>query len=326
MPTALITGVAGQDGTILSAMLARDGVDVVGLIKPGSNVTLLRRYVPDVRLVEQDLADLHGLTALVSEVKPDELYNLGGFTAPAESWEHQEEVQRINVDAVEAILNALRAHSPRTRMFQASSASVFEGVDRIPQDERTEFTPKTPYGESKLAAMQLVDEARERDGLFTTAGILYNHESPIRGDNFVTRRVTKAVARISRGLQDSLELGDIEVARDWGWAPDYVRGMRLMLAAEVPRDYVLASGISHRLSFFIRRAFESVGILNWADYVTSASDRKRSVDTNRLVGDTSAIKRDLGWRPTMDFDDMVRAMVAYDLALLDDPEALWTTF
>ena len=326
MPTALITGVAGQDGTILSAMLARDGVDVVGLIKPGSNVTLLRRYVPDVRLVEQDLADLQGLTALVSEVKPDELYNLGGFTAPAESWEHQEEVQRINVDAVEAILNALRAHSPRTRMFQASSASVFEGVDRIPQDERTEFTPKTPYGESKLAAMQLVDEARERDGLFTTAGILYNHESPIRGDNFVTRRVTKAVARISRGLQDSLELGDIEVARDWGWAPDYVRGMRLMLAAEVPRDYVLASGISHRLSFFIRRAFESVGILNWADYVTSASDRKRSVDTNRLVGDTSAIKRDLGWRPTMDFDDMVRAMVAYDLALLDDPEALWTTF
>ena len=325
MTTALITGAAGQDGMILSAMLERDGVQVTALVKPGTDTSLLRRYAPAAAVVEQDLADADGLHALVREANPDQLFNLGAFTAPAQSFGNEAEVHQVNVDAVAAIIAGIRESGGRTRLFQASSAAIFEGVDYYPQDETTEPRAKTPYAESKLEAMRLVQQARQ-DGLFAVAGILYNHESPLRGANFVTRKVSMAVARIAAGLQDHLELGDIDVARDWGWAPDVVRAMRLMLEADVPSDYVLASGISHRLSFFVRRAFETVGIADWAPYVRSTADNRRPVDTNRLVGNSRKAWLDLGWRPLMDFDDMVRAMVRHDQALLEDPDALWTAF
>ena len=173
--------------------------------------------------------------------------------------------------------------------------------------------------------MDLVDQAR-KDGLFAVCGILYNHESPLRGEQFVTRRVSMAVARIAAGLQQSLELGDIEVARDWGWAPDYTRAMTLMLRTDVPHDYVLATEISHRLSFFLTKAFAAVGIEDWRDFVVSSVDRKREVDTNLLVGNSTAAYRELGWRHTVGFDDMAAAMVRHDVALLADPNALWTDF
>ena len=319
---ALITGAAGQDGTILSTMLSRDGIAVTGVIKPGSDAGHLRRYAPGVQVIECDLADADALQRCVADLCPDEVYNLGGFTAPGESWQHQDEVRRINVDAVAALLMGLRQGNPSGRFFQASSASIFEGVDRAPQTETFEPQPKSPYAVSKAEAMQLVSQARQ-DGLFAVSGILYNHESPLRGENFVTRRVSMGVARIAAGLQDRLELGDIEVARDWGWAPDYVRAMRLMLAADEPKDYLLATGISHRLSFFIKQAFAAVGITDWSDLVVSTTDRNRPVDTNLLVGDSRAAYVDLGWRHTVAFDDMAQAMVAHDQALLRDPEAVW---
>ena len=319
---ALITGAAGQDGTILATQLARVGAEVTGLVKPGTDTGLLRQYVPGITVAECDLGDADALRALVLDVAPDEIYNLGGFTAPGESWHHQEEVQRINVDAVAAMLDALR-QLPATRMFQASSASIFEGVDRAPQVERSRRAPQTPYARSKADAMALVDQARAEQGAFAVCGILYNHESPLRGEGFVTRRITVGVARIAAGLQDVIELGDIEVARDWGWAPDYVRGMQLMLRADVPHDYVLATGISHRLSFFLGKAFRAAGIQDWAPHVVSASDRKRANDTNMLVGDSRAAYVELGWRHTVDFDDMAAIMVHHDMALLRDPDAVW---
>lgn len=325
MTTALITGAAGQDGMILSAMLHRDGVRVIAVVKPGTDATLLLRYAPDATIVEQDLADTSGLRSLVRDARPDQLFNLGAFTAPAQSFGNEAEVHAVNVDAVAAIIAGIRESGGGTRMFQASSAAIFEGVDYYPQDETTEPRAKTPYAESKLEAMRLVQQAR-RDGLYAVAGILYNHESPLRGANFVTRKVTMAVARIAAGQQDHLELGDLDVARDWGWAPDVVRAMRLMIDADVPSDYILASGISHRLSFFVRRAFESVGISDWAPYVRSTSDNLRPVDTNRLVGNSRKAWLDLGWRPLMDFDDMVRAMVRHDEELIRDPSALWSDF
>ena len=319
---ALVTGAAGQDGTILATLLAREGADVVGLVKPGTDASLLLRYAPGTVIVECDLGDAGALRSAVLEAAPDELYNLGGFTAPGESWHHQEEVRRINIDAVATLLDALQA-LPGTRLFQASSASIFEGVDVSPQTERSRRAPQTPYAQSKSEAMDLVNRARADRGAFAVCGILYNHESPLRGEGFVTRRISRAVARIAAGQQDVLELGDVETARDWGWAPDYVRGMMLMLRADVPHDYVLATGISHRLSFFLAKAFRAAGIDDWRPHVVSTSDRTRSGDTNILVGDSRAAYLELGWRHTVDFDSMAGLMVAHDMALLDDADALW---
>lgn len=326
MVTALITGAAGQDGLILSAMISREGGSVTALVKPGSDCSLLHRYAPTATVVELDLADSAGLRALVAESRAAWVVNFGAFTAPDKSFGNEDEVRHVNVDAVDAILNGIRDSGGSTRLFQASSAAIFEGVDYYPQDEQTVPQPKSPYAQSKLEALELVREARERDGIFAVSGILYNHESPLRGPQFVTRKVTIAAARIAAGLQDRLELGNIDVARDWGWAPDVVRGIRLMLEADEPRDYILASGISHRLSFFVRRAFETVGISDWTPYVVSTSDNLRSVDTNRLVGNSRQAWLDLGWRPLMDFDDMVRAMVQHDVELIENPEALWLGF
>ena len=318
---ALVTGAAGQDGTILATQLIRAGWDVIGLVKPGTDASVLRRYAPSAELVDCDLGEVDALRALVIEAAPDEVYNLGGFTAPGESWNHKDEVRRINVDAVAALLSAMENLSG-SRMFQASSASIFEGVDRSPQTERSERAPRSPYAQSKSDAMDLVDAARDR-GIHAVCGILYNHESPLRGEGFVTRRITTAVARIAAGLQDVVELGDIETARDWGWAPDYVRAMQLMVRADVPHDYVLATGISHRLSFFLAKAFDAAGIRDWQQHVLSTTDRNRLVDTNILVGDSRAAYLELGWRHSIDFDSMAGIMVRHDMDLLADPESLW---
>lgn len=317
---ALVTGAAGQDGTILCTGLMRDGFSVTALVKPGTNLTLLRRYVPDVDVIEADLADDALLREIVDQQKPERVFNLGGFTSPSASWDAPDEVHQVNVTAVAILLEA--CEKVGARMFQASSASIFEGADKSPQTERSDRAPRSPYAVSKAAAMDLVNAARDR-GVFAVSGILYNHESPLRGENFVTRKISMAVARISAGMQDVIELGDVETARDWGWAPDYVCGMRLMLDADVPHDYVLATGISHRLSFFIAKAFAAAGITDWQRHVDAHSDRKHSGDTNILVGDSRSAYLELGWRHTVDFDSMAGIMVRQDMELLRDPEALW---
>ena len=322
---ALITGAAGQDGTILATMLAREGAEVIGLVKPGTHCQHLTRYVPGIQLAEIDLADVDALREVVTGTAPTEVYNLGGFTAPAESWNRSEEVHLINVESVHAMLDALAAMEHEPRFFQASSSHIFEGTDRSPQDETFELSPASPYAKSKADALNLVRTFREERGLFAVSAIMYNHESPLRSENFVTRKVSMAAARIAAGRQSVLELGDIEVARDWGWAPDFVRGMRSMMAADRPSDYILATGISHRLSFFVEKAFAAAGIDDWRDYVVAAGS-DRPVDTNKMVGDPRRAYLELGWRHTVDFDSMAAAMVAYDQALLVDPDVLWEGF
>ena len=322
---ALITGAAGQDGTILATMLARQDAHITGLVKPGTEYGRLMRFVPDIEIVEIDLSDTDSLRDVVKETAPTHIWNFGGFTAPGESWNNQEEVHRINVDAVEALLSCAAELKQPARVFQASSSHIFEGTDRSPQTEAFKLSPHSPYARSKADALELVRTYREDGRLFAVSGILYNHESPLRGENFVTRKVSKAVARIAAGQQDVLELGDIEVARDWGWAPDYVRAMVLMLQADKPRDFVLATGISHRLSFFVQKAFGAAGIADWRERViTSPSDRP--VDTNKMVGDSRAAYLELGWRHTVDFDSIAERMVRHDIELLADPAALWLGF
>jgi GDPmannose 4,6-dehydratase len=318
----LITGAAGQDGTILATQLAREGHDVLGLIKPGTSQERLLRYVPEIQLAEIDLENLEGLRDVVSQFLPTHIYNFGGFTAPGESWDHQDEVRRVNVGAVAELLGAASRLRTPARFFQASSSHIFEGTDRSPQDESFELSPHSPYAQSKAEALQLVRQARER-GLFAVSGILYNHESPLRTEHFVTRKVTRAAARIAAGLQETLELGDVEVARDWGWAPDYVRAMRLMLEADSAQDYVLATGISHRLSFFVEKAFAAAGVSDWQERVVTSRAHHRPVDTNKMVGDSRSAYLNLGWRHTVDFDSIACRMVEFDEQLLVDDEALW---
>jgi GDPmannose 4,6-dehydratase len=323
----LITGIAGQDGTILSAMLTREGHEVIGLVKPGTDVSLVRGYTPDALIIECDLADDASLRKTVIDVAPDQIFNFAGISSIMESVNNPELTHQINVVAVQAIVDAMRTLSrsgtTQPRLVAAASGTIFEGVDKAPQTEASEISPSSPYAKSKAAVIEMLRGVRQEEGLFTVSAILYNHESPLRGPNFVTRKITMAVARIAAGLQSELELGDIETARDWGWAPDYVQGMRLMLGAEQPKDYLLATGISHRLSFFIAKAFAAAGINDWRDLVVSTSENKRHVDTNLLVGDSRAAVIELGWRHTVDFDSMAAIMVRHDMALLDDPDALW---
>ena len=323
---ALITGVAGQDGTILSRMLERDGHEVVGMVKPGTDTEVLQRYAPSVTIINVELADSSAMTEAVVSIAPDQIFNFGGISSIVESINNPEMTRQVNVGSVAAILDGMRAlkkDGKESRLVTAASGTIFEGVDRAPQTETMEPEPKSPYAQSKAEVIAMLRSVREQEGLFATSAILYNHESPLRGEGFVTRKISMAVAKIAAGQQSVLELGDIEVARDWGWAPDYVRAMRLMLQTDDPQDYVLATGISHRLSFFIDKAFEAVGITDWHHLVVSTADNQRKADTNLLVGDSRSAYINLGWRHTVDFDSMAAAMVAYDVELLKDPDALW---
>jgi len=322
---ALITGVAGQDGTLLSQMLLADGYEVIGLVKPGHDITSFQRYAPAAIVQPCDLGDSLSLERLIIDVSPDEIYNLGGISSLSEAAAHPELTRRINVGAVEVMLKAI-GHLARlgkeVRFVQAASGTVFEGTEVSPQDELTPRCPLTPYAIGKAETLERIDASR-REGLFATAAILYNHESPLRGEGFVTRRITQAVARIAAGHQESLELGNLDVSRDWGWAPDYVRGMRAMLRADVPHDYVLATGESHELTEFIALAFQAVGISEWRPLVRSVDDLRRHTDPTLLRGDSSRAYSELSWQHTRSFAEIASAMVAYDQLLLDDPQALW---
>ena len=289
----------------------------------------LRSYAPGIELVECDLKDRDLLVSLVRDFEPTQTFNFGGISSITDSIRDPETTWEVNVGSVEALIEGIRYLAKRDsnltpRLVTAASGTIFEGADRSPQNEETEPSPHSPYAKSKSSVIQLSRNIRDSETLFLTSAILYNHESPLRGENFVTRKISKAVARIAAGEQSILELGDIEVARDWGWAPDYVRAMRLMLKADRPMDYVLATGISHRLSYFIDRAFASVGISNWSNLVVSTESNQRNSDTNLLVGDSRRAYLELGWRHTVDFDRMVTTMVEYDQLLLKHPDAVWS--
>jgi GDPmannose 4,6-dehydratase len=319
---ALITGAAGQDGILLSQQLLAEGARVTGLVKPGADGVVLSRYAPDVRIVECDLADNRALAHVIAEASADEIYNLGGVSSIVESIENPELTRRVNVGAVETILQTMRGSSKPVKFVQAASGTIFEGTDVSPQDESTPRSPKTPYAQAKARSLELIDAARG-EGLFATAAILYNHESPLRGEGFVTRRITQGAARIAAGLQEHLELGNIDVSRDWGWAPDYVRGMRAMLRADTPHDYVLATGTSHQLTEFIELAFRAAGIDDWQAVVRTNEGLRRQTDPVLLRGDSSRAYAELGWQHTRTFAQIAEAMVAYDRLLIDDPNALW---
>ncbi len=321
MPRAFITGITGQDGQHLAEFLHGKGYDVFGMVKGQSNprAVLVQEEMPWLELVSGDLADLPSLVAALQAVQPDEVYNLGAISFVALSFSQPELTANITGLGVLRMLEAIRMvggteHNP-IRFYQASSSEMFGKVRETPQNELTPFHPRSPYGCAKVFGHDIVVNYRESYGLHASSGILFNHEGPRRGIEFVTRKVTNAVARIKLGLQHELVLGNMDSKRDWGYAGDYVRGMWMMLQQDTPGDYVLATGETHSIEEFVELAFAEVGIDNWADYVRQDPKFFRPAEVDLLIGDASKAHTQLGWQPEVDFAGLVKMMVAHDLTL-----------
>ena len=319
MPTAFVTGITGQDGQHLAEFLHSQGYHVFGMVKGQNNprVEALQHELPFVELVSGDLADLPSLVSAMEACQPDEVYNLGAISFVALSFSQAELTANITGLGVLRMLEAVRmvggSQNNPIRFYQASSSEMFGQVRETPQTELTPFHPRSPYGCAKVFGHDIVVNYRESYGLHASSGILFNHEGPRRGLEFVTRKVTNAAARIKLGLQDEVVLGNLDSKRDWGYAGDYVKGMWMMLQQDQPDDYVLATGQTHSIEDLVRRAFAEVGIDNWADYVRQDPKFLRPAEVDLLIGDPSKAKTKLGWEPEVDFPALIKMMVAHDL-------------
>jgi len=321
VPRALITGITGQDGLYLAELLAAKGYEVFGLVRGQSNpkVQVVERIVPAVELIEGDLTDLPSLIGAMEVAQPDEVYNLGAISFVGLSWKQAELTGEITGMGVLRMLEGIRIHTQndmsKVRFYQASSSEMFGKVREVPQRETTAFHPRSPYGVAKTFGHYMTVNYRESYGAFACSGILFNHESPRRGHEFVTRKVTRAVARIALGLQQTVSLGNLDARRDWGFAGDYVDAMWRMLQQDVPDDYVIATGETHSIRELLDVAFRHVGIDDWSGHVEQDPRFFRPAEVDLLIGDASKARDALGWEPTVSFPELIRMMVDADLEL-----------
>jgi GDPmannose 4,6-dehydratase len=323
VPTAFITGIAGQDGGYLCERLIDDGWQVHGLVHTASgDADELSLRCPQAVLHEGDLADAGAMLELVRQIAPDEIYNLGGISSVAYSWANPMTTAAITGLGAAGLLEAawqLQQELDRpVRVLQASSAEMFGAPAVSPQNESTPLRPTSPYGAAKVYAHHLVDVYRTR-GLYACGMILFNHESPRRPPAFVTRKITQSVALIASGKQDTLTLGSLSSRRDWGWAPDYVTAMVSAMRQESGDDFVVATGVSHSVGDFVAAAFARVGITDWVDLVRTDAAFIRPADAPELVGDAAKARAQLGWAPTVSFEELVARMVEQDLRQLEFP-------
>jgi len=320
MPRALITGVTGQDGLYLSELLLSKGYEVFGLVRGQNNpkVELMTEQLPDVRLLTGDLTDLSSLMRALEASRPDEVYNLGAISFVAYSWENAHTTTEVTAKGLLNMLEAVRLHSNRTgvpiRFYQASSSEMFGKVQEVPQRESTLLWPRSPYGVAKVFGHYMTINYRESYGMHASSGILFNHESPRRGPEFVTRKISISVARIALGLQDEIRLGNLDAKRDWGFAGDYVHAMWLMLQQDTADDYVISTGKTHSIHEFLDIAFARVGIDDWSDRVVQDPAFFRPAEVDLLVGDAAKAATELGWQPQVEFRELVEMMVDADLA------------
>jgi len=322
----VITGAAGQDGLILGIKLAKAGHQVTGTVRNVEQRTFLQGYNPNIQVENLDSSTLKSVIDFLNRTQPDQIYHLSAKSSVANSWGDSENTLQTNIFHTLNWLNALnelKMHS--TRFYHASSSEMFGLPMSFPQTEETLLHPRSPYGVSKVAAHHLVVNYRESFGQFASTGILFNHESPLRNVKFVTRKITNGVAKIARNKSGSLILGNLEISRDWGWAPDYVDGMISILNHNSPDDFILATGKSHTLKEFVATAFASVGISEWEKFLQLDPSLSRPADVLSVVGDASKAHQILGWAPTITFDVMVKAMVESDLELIDNEtsERIW---
>ena len=318
MPSALITGVAGQTGSFLAEELLDRDYEVYGMIRRTSspNTERIEQTLkhPLFTLVHGDMNDQGSLSGLVNKIRPTEVYNLAAQSHVHTSWAEPVATGEVNAMGAIRLLEALRQNAPEARFYQASSSEMFGRVRERPQTEKTPFHPRSPYGVAKCYAHYATVNYRESYGMFASCGIAFNHESERRSPEFVTRKITQAVARICAGLQDRITLGDLTPMRDWGYARDYARAMITILAAPMASDYVIATGETHRVQDFVQIAFSSVG-LNWQEYVVRDETLVRPAEVDYLCGDAQRLGA-LGWRPTTGFVDLVRHMLRHDLMRL----------
>jgi len=314
---AIITGITGQDGSYLAELLVEKGYEVVGTVRRSSapNFWRIQHLLDRVTLKPADLLDQLSLLRLIDEVRPMEIYNLAAMSFVPASWDQPMLTGEFNAQGVTRLLDAVRQVDTSIRIYQASSSEMFGKVREVPQTEQTPFYPRSPYGVSKVFAHYITINYRESYNLFAVSGMLFNHESPRRGLEFVTRKVTDGVARIKLGLADSLGIGNLDAHRDWGFAGDYVRAMWMMLQQESPDDYVIATGVAHSVRELIEIAFARAG-LEWQKYVRIDPAFLRPAEVEHLLGDASKAKAELGWAPSVDFKQLVEMMVDADLARL----------
>ncbi len=319
MPRALITGITGQDGLYLGELLVAKGYEVFGLVRGQSNpkVAIVERIIPGVELLDGDLTDLPSLIGAMELAQPDEVYNLGALSFVGLSWRQAELTGDVTGMGVLRVLEAIRISTSndmsRVRFYQASSSEMFGKVREVPQKESTPFHPRSPYGVAKTFGHYMTVNYRESYGAYACSGILFNHESPRRGVEFVTRKVTRAVARIALGLQETLALGNLDARRDWGFAGDYVDAMWRMLQQPAPDDYVVATGETHSIRELLDIAFARAGIEDWSGLVVQDPRYFRPAEVDVLTGDASRAKDELGWTPTVGFQELVQQMVDADL-------------
>jgi GDPmannose 4,6-dehydratase len=315
---ALITGITGQDGSYLAELLLEKGYEVYGLTRRTStpNHSRISHIVDQIHLISGDLLDQYSLYQAIKVSNPDEVYNLGAQSFVKASWEQPMFTGESTALGVTRMLDALRMSKPDAKFYQASSSEMFGKVVEIPQVETTPFYPRSPYGVAKVYGHWITVNYRESYDLFAVSGILFNHESPRRGLEFVTRKISNSVAKIKHGKQNKIYLGNPDAKRDWGYAKDYVEMMHLMLQQDTPDDYVIATGETHEVREFVEKAFAVAGIKNWEDKVVWNDPRYgRPAEVDHLIGDPSKAKAKLGWVPKTSFDELVRLMVESDIEL-----------
>jgi GDPmannose 4,6-dehydratase len=314
---ALITGITGQDGSYLAEFLLEQGYEVIGLIRRSSTVNFERiSQIQDrLTLVGGDLLDEMSLVSALREHRPTEVYNLAAQSFVPTSWTQSVFTGEVTALGVTRLLDAIRVADPDIRFYQASSSEMFGKVREVPQRETTSFYPRSPYGVAKVYGHWITVNYRESYGLHATSGILFNHESPRRGLEFSTRKIANGVARIKLGLDGELRLGNLEARRDWGWAPDYVRAMWMMLQQDQPDDYVISTGETHTVREFAEIAFAHVG-LDYHEYVVQDERFMRPAEVDLLIGDPTKARQTLGWQPSFDFPTLVQRMVDADLTLV----------
>lgn len=317
MKKAFITGITGQDGSYLAELLLEKGYEVYGLTRRTSTQNFQRLSAiidnPNLHLVSGDLIDQHSLTQALRDINPDEVYNLAAQSFVQTSWEQPVLTGEFTAIGVTRALEAVRLACPQARFYQASSSEMFGKVREVPQKETTPFYPRSPYGVAKVYGHWITVNYRESYDMFAVSGILFNHESPRRGLEFVTRKISHSVARIKYGLQDKIHLGNLESKRDWGFAKDYVEAMWLMLQQDQPDDYVISTGETHSVQEFLQKACEVAGISDWQSVVEIDPKFIRPAEVDLLVGDSTKAQQQLGWKPKTSFEELVRIMVEADL-------------
>jgi GDPmannose 4,6-dehydratase len=321
---ALITGITGQDGSYLAEFLLEKGYEVYGMVRRTSTVRYerIQHIQNQINIIQGDMGDLSSLITAISTIEPDEVYNLAAQSFVPTSWNQPVFTGDITGLGVTRMLDAIRTVNPKIRFYQASSSEMFGKVQEVPQTEKTPFYPRSPYGVAKVYGHWITINYRESYDMFACSGILFNHESPRRGMEFVTRKVTYHVAKIKLGLADEIRIGNTDAKRDWGFAGDYIRAMWLMLQQDEADDYVVATGETHSVERLLDVAFDCVG-LNWKDYAVQDPRFMRPAEVDLLVGDPKKAKEKLGWTPEVSFEQLIGMMVDSDLQkLTDDPDSV----